>query len=586
MNETVLNSLKSVLLADARLVVEEELNKNAAAEIARKYDPALLSALQKNKDTKAFLFSETEAGPVFKLHVFLQFLNNKEFLPDSFTTFENNIGLATSDTDYLSKDGRVVLNWPYKDCVLEGGQDKEDAKRDEVFFNEVLAPDQVNRLLEPKVFTNWKRYDKDGEHPLDKLKPTDNLVIRGNNLIALHSLKKRYANKINLIYIDPPFNTGNDSFNYNDHFNHSTWLTFMKNRLEAAHSLLTDTGSIFIQLDNNEIHYLKILMDEVFGRDNFVEEYIWSYGTASGGRAAGSKPVNIHDYILHYAKNYSQRKQHKLFTRYSDKYIEEWFKYTDDDGRKYQRRMRGRDASGNTIWEKQYLDESKGVPLTSVWNDIKQVYADPRAYKEGMEHTTEIMRGFSGQKPEALIQRILEMTTDRGDIVLDYHLGSGTTASVAHKMDRQYIGIEQLHYDEKDATARLQNVINGDTAGVSKTFDWTGGGSFVYCNIKNDANTFREKVERASERDILKLFEQATTSSFLSYRVDGKKLAKELKNFKKLSLSDQKRALISLIDHNTLYLNLADIEDASYWKDDAEKKLNVKFNRQFYGEEK
>ena len=138
-----------------------------------------------------------------------------------------------------------MLNWPYKDCVLEGGQTKEDQKRDEVFFNEVLAPDQITTILDEKVFTNWKRYDKDGEHELDELKPDDNLVIEGNNLVVLHSLKKRFAEKVKLIYIDPPYNTGTDTFGYNDTFKRSTWLTFMKNRLEVAKELLARDGAIY-----------------------------------------------------------------------------------------------------------------------------------------------------------------------------------------------------------------------------------------------------------------------------------------------------------------------------------------------------
>ncbi len=204
----------------------------------------------------------------------MQFLNNKEFLPDSFTAYKTKIGLAIGDK-YLSENQEVVLNFPYKDCVLEGGQTKDDAKRQEIFFNETLAPTEINRLLDDKVLTNFKRYDETGEHEVEVLNDTDNLIIKGNNLIALHSLKKRFAGKIKLIYIDPPYNTGNDSFQYNDNFNHSTWLTFMKNRLEVARELLSEDGLIFVHLDYNEAHYFKVLMDSIFGQDKFVNEIIW-----------------------------------------------------------------------------------------------------------------------------------------------------------------------------------------------------------------------------------------------------------------------------------------------------------------------
>lgn len=162
---------------------------------ARKCNPELLNLLQKDKELKEHFFTNTDGGLIFKKDVFLQFIMNKEFLPDSYTKYKLKIGLGAEDGSLLSESGDVVLNWSYKDTILEGGQDKEDQKRNEVFFNEVLAPDQITRLLDDKVFTNWKRYDKDGEHELDELKDSDSLIIKGNNLVVIHSLKKRYAGK-------------------------------------------------------------------------------------------------------------------------------------------------------------------------------------------------------------------------------------------------------------------------------------------------------------------------------------------------------------------------------------------------------
>ncbi len=234
----------------------------------------------------------------------MQFLNNKEFLPDSFTAYKTKIGLAIGDK-YLSENQEVVLNFPYKDCVLEGGQTKDDAKRQEIFFNETLAPTEINRLLDDKVLTNFKRYDETGEHEVEVLNDTDNLIIKGNNLIALHSLKKRFAGKIKLIYIDPPYNTGNDSFQYNDNFNHSTWLTFMKNRLEVARELLSEDGLIFVHLDYNEAHYFKVLMDSIFGQDKFVNEIIWRRKQAT---SFGKSKFGItNDTIFMYSKTSSYK---------------------------------------------------------------------------------------------------------------------------------------------------------------------------------------------------------------------------------------------------------------------------------------
>lgn len=184
-----------------------------------------------------------------------------------------------------------------------------------------------------------------------------------------------------------------------------------------------------------------------------------------------------------------------------------------------------------------------------------------------------------GKKPERLIARLIKMFTTDGDIVMDYHLGSGTTAAVAHKLGRQYVGIEQLYYGENDSVNRLKNVIAGDATGISKDVNWAGGGSFVYCNIKNDANTFREKVQHADEKDLEGLLDQVLKSSFLSYRVDPKKVSK--KEFGKLSLADKKRALIELVDNNTLYLNYSEINDKTYNISESGKR----HNKEFYKEE-
>lgn len=232
--------LEQLLAQNDTFMVEGVLNKNKLTELARQYNPELLNLLMSDEKISNHFFSKLETGVlVFKKDVFLQFLNNKEFLPDSFTAYKTKIGLATGNK-YISENQEVVLNFPYKDCILEGGQTRDDAKRQEIFFNETLAPTEINRLLDDKVLTNFKRYDKDGEHNVEEIKDTDNLIIKGNNLIVLHSLKKRFAGKVKLIYIDPPYNTGSDGFNYNDTFNHSTWLTFMRNRFEISKELLSE----------------------------------------------------------------------------------------------------------------------------------------------------------------------------------------------------------------------------------------------------------------------------------------------------------------------------------------------------------
>lgn len=386
--QNLLNDVEKVLRKDPSLLDDGQLIKNAVIDRATRLDADFLKLLLESAAIRSHFFTEVEGMLVYDKIKFAEFVANKAFLPDSYTAFRNRIGLTDHGGRYLKDSNDVVLAWPYKDCILEGGMTKEDVKRDEVFWNMTLAPDDITRLFEPKALTSFERWDAEAvaagkPKPVKGIDPAkDNLLIKGNNLLALHCLKERYAGRVRLIYIDPPFNTGNDSFKYNDRFSRSAWLSFMRNRLEAMKTLLTDDGNIFIHIDINHSHYLKCLCDEVFGGENFVEEIIWSYGSPSGGRAAGAKPVNIHDYILHYAADYKIRKQNKIFTPYSEKYVKDWFKYFDEDGRQYRGRMRDGGA-----WDKQYLDESPGLPLTTVWSDIKQVYADPRAYKEIRQST-------------------------------------------------------------------------------------------------------------------------------------------------------------------------------------------------------
>ena len=232
-NLTLFQELEALLRPHSQYTSEDGVMlKNSIVEAALQLRPDLLKLILTNDKLKANFFTEVDGMLVFDKVRFQKFVMNKRFLPDSYTSFKNKIGLTTDEGDFLAESREVVLSWPYKDCVLEGGQTKEDAKRNEVFWNEILAPDEINRLTEPKVLTNFKKFDADGEHVVESISKADNLIIKGNNLLALHSLKRNYTEQVKLIYIDPPYNTGNDGFLYNDSFNHSTWLTFMKNRLE------------------------------------------------------------------------------------------------------------------------------------------------------------------------------------------------------------------------------------------------------------------------------------------------------------------------------------------------------------------
>lgn len=611
--------LEQLLSQHDAFLVEGELNKNKLAELARQYNPELLNLLMSNEKISQHFFATLETGVlIFKKDVFLQFLNNKEFLPDSFTSYKTKIGLATGDK-YLSENQEVVLNFPYKDCVLEGGQTKDDAKRQEIFFNETLAPTEINRLLDNKVLTNFKRYDETGEHEVEELSDSDNLIIKGNNLIALHSLKKRFVGKIDSIIIDPPYffnkNKSDDSFSYNSNFKLSTWLTFMKNRLEVAKELLSENGFISIIIGIDGVNHLKLLADEVFdvSSDNkkFVGQITW--------RKTDNQPnigdyANVIDFILIYRKN-SDAKLKRL--PLSNKAQKE-YSYEDENG-KYRRSnildlTRGKynydiqTPEGTILSGPWMINKDEFNRLVSVdgihWpSKGKQIPYGKMYLKDAIENgqiTSDFWDGsygtnqrsadeikelfgdrvFTFAKPEKLIQNLISISSSKGDIVLDYHLGSGTTAAVAHKMNRQYIGIEQMDYIETVSVERLKKVIAGEQGGVSKDVNWSGGGSFVYAEIKNDAQDFKNSIfEATTTEELLELFEIAKKSSFLSYRIDPKKL--KASEFEKLSLAEQKQILSEIIDNNNLYVNYSDIDDIDYGISAQDKKLN----HAFYGKE-
>ncbi len=304
-----INDILEIFKNDERIFVDGEYIIGQIQELALKYDKDVINTLLGDEFMKNNFFIDVGGTLVFKREEFVEFIGSKSYLSDSYTRFKNKIGLSIGNK-FLKDNKDVVLSWAYKDCVLEGGLDKEDGKRNEIFYNEILASDEIDRLLEPKVMTNFKRYDKEGIHNLDSIENEDNLIIKGNNLVALHTLKKRYEGRIKLIYIDPPFNTGND-FGYNDTFTHSTWLTFMKNRLEIAKTLLREDGLIFVQIDSSrsnkgkvvgtsELPYLNILLDEVFGRENFIAHLHWKKKKQPSFL---SKVAGVMESILVYSKD-------------------------------------------------------------------------------------------------------------------------------------------------------------------------------------------------------------------------------------------------------------------------------------------
>ncbi|MCT7706574.1 MAG: site-specific DNA-methyltransferase [Lactobacillus iners] len=571
--KNIFDTVADLLLTNDKYKAEDgKLLKAVVYSDVMAMNETLLTLLLSNEDVKETFFKDVQGTLVFDKQKFAWFMESKEFLPDSYTSYTNKIGL-THNGNFISQTNDVVLDFPYKDCVLEGGQDKDDQKRSEIFYNETIASDEISCMLAPKVFKNAKRYTAVGSKDLlGNLDPDtiqvkeetgitfnddDNLIIKGNNLIALASLLKRYEGKVKCIYIDPPYNTKNDSFNYNDSFNHSTWLTFMKNRLELARKLLREDGTIFVQCDDNEQAYLKVLMDSIFGRNNFQAEIVWVLEGASGYKSLVNNYVRGHESILFYSKsNYFNF--NKIYLPYSEKQIKRFSKL-DDSGRRYKPITKTR---------RLYLDEAKGVPLTDVWTDI----ASFQTIVNSPERT-----GFDTQKPEKLIERIIETLTTTHDLVLDFHLGSGTTAAVAHKMGRRYIGVEQMDYIQDITVERLKKVLEGEQGGISKAQNWHGGGSFVYCELKEDANTLITTIQNATEDTI----ESVKASIYADERIvpylTKQELADADKDFENLTLEEKKQALIKLVDKNKLYVNASDMDDESYHVSDDDKKFTNSF---------
>lgn len=658
--QNLLNDLIILLKKDERLFSQNKmLMKNKVQELVLKDDENLIKLLLSDNIIKKNFFNEIDNILIFNKDKFISFINNKEFLPNSYTSFKNKIGL-TSNNHYLKETNDVVLVWPYKDCILEGGMDKEEDKRDEIFFNEILSPDDINRLFDLKVLTNFKYIDKNGEKEFNILEKDnngiikDNLIIKGNNLLALHSLKKNFTGKIKLIYLDPPYNIGDD-FPYNDKFNHSTWLTFIKNRLEISKQLLTTDGAIFVQIDHHEVAYLNVLMDEVFGIENKVQIISLKVSGASGFKAVNPGPIDVTEFILFYVKNkndfvfqknYIETGYHENYNLYLERadIIDDWkliplkdmvfkangyknekeikdkfgdiadivvknlisdfaFKHADNvvsirDLHKPSENVKHLQEESRRIRNKIFPYKKQDGSYSYIINGgALAFYSSKIKNIDGKLKVVELLTNFwnhiswagianeggvrlkNGKKPEKLIKQIIDIVGLKpGDIVLDFFLGSGTTCAVAHKLQIQYVGIEQLDYKDNDSVVRLKNVINGDQTGISKLVNWQGGGSFIYCELMKFNEMYIEMIKNAETKDKLKeIWNKMKEKAFLSYKVDVKEIDKNSKDFDELTIENQKEFLIECLDKNHLYVNLSEIDDTDYRVSEEDKKLNKLF---------
>jgi len=676
MENTFKNKLYKLLKKDSRLWDEEkkELNETLLKDLIDKLDEKLIKLLLSGKETKGKFFIKVKDVFVLKQNE-LKFFIDENKLDNSYTQYQAKIGLRIGNK-LLSERDEVVLNWPFKDCVLEGGMTKEDQKRNEIFFNEVLAKDEIDRLEDPKALINWKRYTAKGEEKVKELKRDkdgtirENLIIKGNNLLVLHSLKEQFAGKVKLIYIDPPYAKKADTF-YNDNFKRSTFLTFMRNRLYAAKSLLADNGLLLVQIDINQLAYLQALMDEVFDSklqslisikvkspsgdssktEKYLEdvsEYILVYSKKD--KISNLKPITIKELVDENSKTASQyhslliskgtvgkkvfefsvgsgknkntievfelvgfeiknipksswskefyvsnygkigrtaKFSGEFLNQFKDKKGSYFFKYTP---------TRGKNAGLET---ETFVYNGEGLILLKDFSDIIELDDGSKAVAK-IEASTNIISDISwqgianeggvtlgkGKKPEKLLKRIIEWGTVLHEIILDYHLGTGTTCAVAHKMGRQYIGVEQLDYGKDDSVIRLNNVLRGDTTGISKEVDWQGGGDFIYVELAKWNEEAKEKILRAkSLNELEKLFDELYERYFLNYNVKTKEFKEKMikeEEFKKLGLDKQKKLFVEMLDMNQMYVNFSERADKKY----NLSKEDIALSEEFYNAKK
>lgn len=373
--------------------------------------------------------------------------------------------------------------------------------------------------VEPRILIENKELSN-----TEQDKNTENILIHGDNLLALKALERKYAGTIKCIYIDPPYNTGSAFEHYDDNLEHSTWLSLMKPRLELLRSLLSDDGSIWISIDDDEGHYLKVLCDELFGRNNFVSTVIWEKKFSPQNDAKWLS--DSHDFVLVYAKN-KETWRPNLLPRTEE--MDSRYKNPDDDPRgpwtsgdcsvktysessdypittpsgrvvnppagycwRFSKESFEQMVKDNRIWfgadgnnvprVKRFLSEVKqGLVSKTIWFR-SEVGDNQEAKKEVKQIDSENV--FGTPKPERLIERILTLASNPGDLVLDSFLGSGTTAAVAHKMNRRWIGIEMGDHAYTHCKVRLDKVIDGsDQGGITKSVDWQGGGGYRFYEL-------------------------------------------------------------------------------------------------------
>jgi len=650
----------NILKKDNRLWNEEktELNQTLLLDLIDRIDEKIINLLLQEKEIRDKFFIKIKEVYVFKTNDFKFFMEENK-VDNSYTAYKNRIGL-TDGKRFLKDTEDVVLNFPYKDCVLEGGQSTEEGtdtyfeyekekyaekktQRKEIFFNQILAKEEIDRLEDEKVLVNWKRFTKKGEQEVKEIKRDEegtikeNLIIKGNNLLALHSLKKQFAGKVKLIYIDPPYNTGGDAniFTYNNTFNHSTWLTFMRNRLEIGKQLLTNDGFIAIAIDHFELFYLGVLSDEIFGRENRLG--IISVVNNPMGRNQAKYFSTVNDYMLVYAKNQSEAIFNNVVL--NDEFSKTFNK--EDARGKYKLNNFIRIGGGNdnlrinknSFWYPLYvkpdlseisIDKKASFlevfPITSegqerTWKLSKEstrtilceliaekignkiVIFEKYRVEKGQKvptiwsekkynsnhHGIRLLETILGRKdfsfPKSLYTLIdtLKIMTSNEDIILDFHAGSGTTGHAVlalNKQDggnRKFILVEQLDEHIKICNERIEKVLAKEN----------NDGSFIYLELAKWNEQAKEEINNCkSLKELEKLFETLYEKYFLNYNLKIKefkeKVIKEAE-FQSLTLNEQKKMFLTMLDLNQMYVQKTEMADKRFSIDKKDQKLTLEF---------
>ena len=632
---------------------EGKVNKNKVIKDLEKHDRQLLGELLKSNILKENFTADVSGHLVVYVNKLIELLEMDEYWTSSYTKYSKKIGL-TIKNKFLDEINDVVLDYPYKDTILKASMNKEEREIEknlfrEPFLNEVIAREEIDILLDKKILVNAKNYNQKGEYQALKFKDNDNLIIKGNNLLALHSIKDKFNNRVKFIYIDPPYNTGEDSFTYNDSFNLSAWLVFIKNRIEVAFELLKEDGVIAIQISNHQYHYLKVLLDNIF--KDLGGKHVMTFNVLvrhPDRILTGDKEYND---VIEYTLIYSKSKDYKMPKEEVEKETTDYIYQIKTNNNPDEILIMG-GKSVEVYYPKSYRvlkkeGSSKGLKTISVRGSIREKNSSGRFYvkyieplKEQYESETifkipemgddylghryislpksgnkngyyyqglplsskvtlkpvpnflDFKQAYNlvneegrysyrnGKKPEKMLQYYIELFSKENDIVMDFFMGSGSTQAASLKMNRQFIGIEQMDHIKEIAIPRLKEVICGEQSGISQEVNWKGGGSFVYVELMEKNRGFLNSVQNAKTTvELQDVFTFMLEEAEIDFRVDLEKVKETL--FEK-SFNEQKETLIKIIDKNQLYFNYSEIDDENvrYFIEDND----YSFNKSFYSE--